>query len=141
MLMSLSETEVDPSILADIALERIGALQTKLAAAEAKISTAGANIASLMNAYPDKYPRHAFQSTFDLLGAQAPKVDYYVVQVWGDVEPELHGPYTTDDERDAAAKKIREDDQDDLPGGVYWLDVTAVDAPEIGAYSGGFFQE
>lgn len=33
----------------------------------AVIATARDNLSSLMNAYPDAYPRHAFQGTYELL--------------------------------------------------------------------------
>ena len=34
------------------------------------------------------------------------KTDLYLIIVWNDVEPELHGPFYTQQERDNAAKEI-----------------------------------
>ena len=64
---------------------------------------------------------------------------YYVVIVRGDVEPELSVKSKTADERDSLAKQIKanDSDQDD---GIYWLNI--VDGvPEIGSYSGFFFED
>jgi hypothetical protein len=55
-------------------------------------------------------------------------VTYYLLTVWGAVEPELHGPYSTPGRRDVAARKFLRDD--DLS--VFWLD--APGRPEVGAY-------
>jgi predicted RNA-binding Zn-ribbon protein involved in translation (DUF1610 family) len=64
---------------------------------------------------------------------------YYLLHVWGDVEPEILGPFKTEEERDAKAKALRERESDD-PSGLYPL--TIKDAtPEVWAYSGGFFEE
>jgi len=67
----------------------------------------------------------------------APK--YYVVIVRGDVEPELSVKSNTEDERDSLAKQIKRDDSNQEDG-IYWLNI--VDGlPEIGSYSGAFFEE
>ena len=66
---------------------------------------------------------------------------YYLVPVWGDVEPSIEGPFVTSVERDASAKKIRAADDDDLKNGLYWLNIDEDGQPEIGAYSGRFFED
>jgi hypothetical protein len=60
---------------------------------------------------------------------------FWLVFVWGDIEPEAKGPFETETERDEAAFKLRDEEGDH---GIFWLDVTD-GAPEIGAYSEGFF--
>ena len=77
-------------------------------------------------------------------------MNYYVLHIWGDVEPQLHGPYKTAEERDDHARMIRADD--DSEGGIYPLDAEIVykmnsdphghqPAIEVGTYSGGFFDD
>jgi hypothetical protein len=66
---------------------------------------------------------------------------YYLITIWGDVEPELHGPFATEEARDQAAlnhRKKQLDDGEDFPDGIYPLDVIG-GKPEISTYSGGFF--
>lgn len=62
---------------------------------------------------------------------------YYVVFVFGDVEPHLYGPYATPEDRDQKARKIRALEGED--GGIYWLTKDANGAIEIGPYAGDFF--
>jgi hypothetical protein len=61
---------------------------------------------------------------------------FYAVHVYGDVEPNLHGPYQTEDERDQAARRLRK--ENDPMDGIYWLNAGSNMA--MGAYSGGFFE-
>ena len=54
----------------------------------------------------------------------------YLLYVWGSVEPELHGPYATDEERVAAARALASDDD-----GVFRLDAMgSVDVAPFGAW-------
>jgi hypothetical protein len=63
---------------------------------------------------------------------------YYVLFVYGDVEPHLHGPYSTCEERDEKAQELRrENGMED--GGIYWLSQDADVRLECGSYSGDFF--
>jgi hypothetical protein len=62
---------------------------------------------------------------------------HYLVIVVGDVEPELEGPFSCEDARDDAARRYRKTNGD--YDGLYWLDIDGV--PEIGAYSGAFFEK
>lgn len=65
---------------------------------------------------------------------------FYLMVVVGDVEPELFGPFVTEEQRDAAAKSHRVQDPE-RHDGIYWLNVGAKGALETGAYSGGFFDD
>jgi hypothetical protein len=47
---------------------------------------------------------------------------YYVLGVWGDVEPRLYGPFDTEEERDSEARRIKKSDELD-EGGIYRLGV------------------
>ena len=62
---------------------------------------------------------------------------YWYVFVTGDVDPDAHGPFSSDEERDAAAKGARDSDDYDEDG-IFWLDITD-GVPTIGAYAGAFF--
>lgn len=61
-------------------------------------------------------------------------ITLYLLTVWGDVDPETHGPYSTDAERLQAARKwlMAEPDR----GSVYRLNVAADGAPEVDSFSG-----
>ena len=61
---------------------------------------------------------------------------YYLVIVWDDVEPELAGPFESEEDRDAHALSIR--DKEGPEHGIYPLDLSD-DQPVIGAYPGAFF--
>lgn len=65
------------------------------------------------------------------------KKTYYLLLVHGGVEPSVHGPYQTSDERDNAAKEIHERQTED--DGLFWADIDEVEAPTVGAYTAGFF--
>jgi hypothetical protein len=64
---------------------------------------------------------------------------YYVLYIEGDVDPYLHGPFKTEDERDSVAKRLRAADRDDIKSGIYPLDCSP--GPHIGTYSAAFFKE
>ncbi len=54
----------------------------------------------------------------------------YLLYVWGSVEPELHGPYATDEERIEAARALSSDEDD-----VFRLDATgSVEVAAFGAW-------
>jgi hypothetical protein len=57
--------------------------------------------------------------------------------VVGDTEPEILGPYETEEERDQAARDYRRENGDS--DGVYALDMTGT--AEVAAYSGAFFED
>jgi hypothetical protein len=65
---------------------------------------------------------------------------YYILYVWGSVEPSLKGPYKTSIERDEAARKLRNNfnevsDED----GIFWIDLPD-DKFNIGSYTNGFME-
>lgn len=67
-----------------------------------------------------------------------PKTDKYLIFVWGDTEPEVMGPYATEETRDAKARWLRKTEGD--AHGIYLLDI--VDGvPKVDAYSGAFFEK
>ena len=45
---------------------------------------------------------------------------FYVQFVWSDVEPQMYGPFSTYEERDAKALELRTDDTEE--SGIYWVD-------------------
>ena len=60
---------------------------------------------------------------------------FYVLEIVGDLEPQLHGPYATEEARDQQAVQLRRGD----PGkrnGLFRLNVSAKSAPDVGPYSG-----
>lgn len=68
---------------------------------------------------------------------------YYVLKVWGDVQPELSVPSPTEEMRDSLAKQMKKEDTEsegDNYSGFYWLNIVN-GLPEIGPYSGAFFEE
>lgn len=71
----------------------------------------------------------------------AGQTKYYLVPVVDGIEPELRGPYATEEERDAAAKRIRAEEQsgEDNDDCLFRLDIDEKGEPTIDTYSGGFF--
>lgn len=83
-------------------------------------------------------------STTQTLGVNK-TIYHYVVEVIGGVEPELHGPLDTEDDRQALAKTVHAK-QDPETDATFWLDVTERDdgrrpIVEIGSYSAQFFED
>lgn len=65
---------------------------------------------------------------------------FYLIMVWGDVEPELMGPFSSPDARDDEARLLRDEHGDE--NGIYMLTIDKDKPdPEIEAYCGGFFDE
>lgn len=62
---------------------------------------------------------------------------YYLIAVEGGIEPSLHGPYDTIEERDEDAREIAKD-QDPGSDGLFPLDQEDDSHLSIGAYPGGF---
>jgi hypothetical protein len=57
---------------------------------------------------------------------------YYFIFVWGGVDPSVHGPYSTPEERYAAVlESVRENGDEH---GYFWLDTE--NGIEVGSYSG-----
>ena len=57
----------------------------------------------------------------------------YLISVWGDVEPKVHGPFDTDAKRLAAAKRLAKDHD---MGAIFRLDTSSRGVPEVEAFSG-----
>jgi len=57
----------------------------------------------------------------------------YVIEVSGGIEPLVSGPYATSTEQQEAARKFRNQDEDNIS---FWLDIGPDGTPEVGAYSG-----
>lgn len=51
-------------------------------------------------------------------------MNYYVLQIVGDVEPVLHGPYTSQDARDRRARALRVEDRQQ-ENGLYRIESAA----------------
>lgn len=64
-------------------------------------------------------------------------MSHYLLCIWGDVEPEIFGPFDTTAERDADARLHRSEHGDE--NGLYMLDVSETGVPTVSAYSGEFF--
>lgn len=65
---------------------------------------------------------------------------FYVLQVIGDVEPLLHGPFETEEERDALARKVHDKSDDGgLYDGVYAVEIKNGEM-SVDSYSGAFFE-
>ena len=66
-----------------------------------------------------------------------PKKQFYILFVWGDIEPQKYGPYEYEHERDNAAQQLRLDQGPDH--GIFWLDIDSNGNVETGSWSGAFF--
>jgi hypothetical protein len=64
----------------------------------------------------------------------------YVLEIVGDIEPTLRGPYKNMDTRDRAAKRLREKDAG-KENGIFALDLMKNGKLHIWAYSAGFLDE
>ncbi len=61
----------------------------------------------------------------------------YVLEIEGDIEPKLHGPYKSPDSRDRAAKRLRTKDEA-CENGLFALDLMKNRKVRVWAYSAGF---
>lgn len=64
---------------------------------------------------------------------------HYLLLVLSDVEPDIAGPYATEEKRDSVARKFREDYGDVT--GIYKLDIDDEGHVYSEAYSGRFFDD
>ena len=65
---------------------------------------------------------------------------YYILYVWGCIEPEVCGPYDDEATRDAEARRMNQEDEgrDDV---VFAMDVDVLrGVPDVHGYSGGFME-
>lgn len=65
---------------------------------------------------------------------------FFVLFIWGDVEPHLHGPYQTEEKRDNKVREIRRKEGVD-GGGIYRAEVSKNGNLTVSPYSGGFFND
>jgi len=61
---------------------------------------------------------------------------YYVLHIWGDVEPTLHGPYPDWHTQTIEAQNIRRADREDPPGGMFRVKYDPKDGVSISVFSG-----
>ena len=66
-------------------------------------------------------------------------MDYYLLFIWGCVEPELIGPFDTTEERDKEALKQRK--EEGSQHGYYMLQIPKGTEIQIDCYSNEFFGE
>jgi hypothetical protein len=66
----------------------------------------------------------------------------YLLQIWNDIDPVLHGPYKTEALRNKAAKRYRGADPEGN-NGLFPLDVptNSANRPTVHTYSGAFFNQ
>lgn len=64
---------------------------------------------------------------------------YYLMEVYGGVEPFTRGPFEEEEERDGAAKIIHKKQRVD--DSLFWADVDEEGGLIVGAYIAGFFWE
>jgi len=67
-------------------------------------------------------------------------VRYYLLHIWGDVEPHVLGSYQTEADRDREARKLRRVDPEGEHG-IFMLDISARGVPRARAYRAGFLQK
>lgn len=61
----------------------------------------------------------------------------YILEIVGDLEPKLRGPYKNTDTRDRAAKRLRAMDEE-YENGIFALDLVKNGKVRVWAYSAGF---
>jgi len=59
---------------------------------------------------------------------------YYVLEIYRDVEPCLHGAFELEGRRDAKARELRQLDASE-ENGLFWLNVTVGGDATVGFYS------
>ena len=64
--------------------------------------------------------------------------DYYLLFLWNDVEPQLHGPFPTENIRDEKAKELRQKEGEEH--GYFPLEITTGSEITVNSYPGSFFE-
>lgn len=67
------------------------------------------------------------------------KTQYYLIHVWGCVDPKLYGPYATPMKRDKQARFLRQQDTKEQ-NILFGMNLRAGKSPEIITYSNAFFE-
>ena len=68
-------------------------------------------------------------------------VYFYLLLIEDDTDPDVQGPFVTENERNEAAREYRAEGFD---GGIFPIDITSGEEPVLvttEAFSGGFFEE
>ena len=68
-----------------------------------------------------------------------PNVKKHLLVVWGDVEPEILGPYDDEESREARAVELKREHGDEH--GIFRLSAEVIGAIEVSAFSNGFFYD
>ena len=70
-------------------------------------------------------------------------MEYYLIHLYGCIEPHEIGPFGTEEERDKAAFNLHNgsDDFDPEEDAVIWADVDQRGKLTVGAYSAAFFEQ
>lgn len=76
-------------------------------------------------------------ASFGSMSTGIPKLERFVILVHCGIEPELDGPFDSDEEQLVAARQFRNSDEDNV---AFWLDVCD-GRPTVGAYSGKDMEE
>ena len=66
-------------------------------------------------------------------------MDYYLLFIWGCVEPELVGPFKSTEEREAEAQRYWKEHKDQH--GYFSLEVTKGCQVDVGGFTGDLFDE
>lgn len=69
----------------------------------------------------------------------AHKEKFYVIFIWGDVEPQTHGPFDKEEARDGKALELRRENSSE-EGGIYPAVVSEDGQLVVDCYSGAFFE-
>lgn len=64
--------------------------------------------------------------------------EYYVLVVWGDVSPDLQGPFADELQRDTRARHLKAEHGDE--NGIYALEVDSEGRPRVSSYLAMFFR-
>lgn len=65
--------------------------------------------------------------------------EYYVLIVWGDVSPDLQGPFANERQRDARARQLKAEYGDEH--GIFALEVDSDGRPTVSSYLAMFFED
>lgn len=65
--------------------------------------------------------------------------EYYVLVVWGDVSPDLQGPFADELQRDTRARELKAEYGDEH--GIYALEVDSQGRPRVSSYLAMFFDQ
>jgi hypothetical protein len=65
--------------------------------------------------------------------------EYYVLVIWGDVSPDLQGPFADELQRDTRARELKAEYGDEH--GIYALEVDSQGRPRVSSYLAMFFDQ